>query len=758
MKEAMALLRYRLSADAVTPRRQHIAVPQVVTSSWPQHWQDGVALLALWLLVLAFFWRLITPDVAERQYYVNGDFTWKEQAQDTIGARSWAAGQLPLWNPTIYGGQPIAADSGSGVFYPIDILFDATAGAAGVSILRLEWRVVIDYLLATTLAYAFFRRVGGAVAPALGGTVLYTFGGYLTSYPPHQLDILETGTWLPLALLAVHQVVSAHSRARRQWAMLGGLALGLTFLAGHPQTALYVVYATAAYLVYQMTVRQIWRPALIEAGVATVVALGVSAIQLVPSLEFFPLSNRTTIPDAAARVGLAVPSLPGLILPHYADQAALYVGAGGLLLAAFGTWRRWRSGGGFWCGLGFAALLLGLGGQTPLYPIFAHLGLGLVRDQSRAVFLTSFAAATLATLGLAEVRRLSQSQAVLLLTALAVTAGSATTLVLRHLGDSLAGGTRDSPPLLRLGIGILVVLAVLAARHRQRGWRDLPILALVGLLAVDGMAVNWNNNLTRDPPAVDDGLPGTIRFLHTLPQPFRIATDGDGLIPANDLGKFDLATDQGYNDFRLAAVDELLTSTNLWRAWQLLDVHEFLTTRTFSSPYVLQQTEHGVHTYAISEMLPDVWAVWQYQVTAASRATLAAVLAPGFDPGQEVVLDQPPDLTIPPLPQHAQQVTEEVQSAQAVTITAQVDQAAILIRSSAYYPGWVVTVDGRRAPLLRADHALQAVAIPAGRHVVSFTFDPWSVKIGAGVTMLTVLGSMLGLWKLGRVPAASRRA
>jgi len=70
----------------------------------------------------------------------------------------------------------------------------------------------------------------------------------------------------------------------------------------------------------------------------------------------------------------------------------------------------------------------------------------------------------------------------------------------------------------------------------------------------------------------------------------------------------------------------------------------------------------------------------------------------------------------------------------------------------------VVTVDGRRAPLLRADHALQAVAIPAGRHVVSFTFDPWSVKIGAGVTMLTVLGSMLGLWKLGRVPAASRRA
>jgi len=96
-----------------------------------------------------------------------------------------------------------------------------------------------------------------------------------------------------------------------------------------------------------------------------------------------------------------------------------------------------------------------------------------------------------------------------------------------------------------------------------------------------------------------------------------------------------------------------------------------------------------------------------------------------------------------------------VTSAEAVTITAQVDQPAILVRSSAYYPGWVVTIDGQRAPLLRADHALQAVAIPAGRHVVSFTFDPWSVKAGAALTALTILGCVLGLWRLGRRPALS---
>jgi hypothetical protein len=755
VKEAVALLRSPALASAVWPAKAGIAVPRFLHESWPRHWRDGLALVVLWLLVLTFFWRLITPDVAERQYYVNGDFTWKEQAQDTIGSRSWAAGQLPLWNPTIYGGQPIAADSGSGIFYPIDILFDATAGSAGVSLLRLEWRVVLDYMLATTLAYAFFRRISGAVLPALGGAVLFAFSGYLTSYPPHQLDILETGTWLPLALLAVHQVVSEAGRARRRWAMLGGLALGLTLLAGHPQTALYVVDATIAYLVYQMATRRIWRPVLPEAGIAMLIALGLGAIQLVPSLEFFPLSNRTSIPDAAARAGLAIPSLPGLVLPHYADQAALYVGAGGLILAAFGAWRRRRQAGGFWFVLGIVAFLLALGGQTPLYPVFAHLGFGLIRDQSRAVFLISFAVATLATFGLAEIRQLHRPQGILLLTALAVTAGPVATLVLHRLNDSLAGGAQDAPALLRAELGALVVLAGLLAHRRARWSPQLPLLALIALLAVDAMAVNWNNNLTRQRPAPADGLPSTITFLRTLPQPFRIATDGDGLIPANDIGTYGLATDQGYNDFRLSAVNALLTSSNLWRTWQLLDVHEFLTTRTFGAPYTLQQTDHGVHTYAVAGTLPNVWAVWRYQVTANSPASLAAVLAPGFDPGQEVVLDRPPDLAIPPLPQHAQQISEVVTSAEAVTITAQVDQPAILVRSSAYYPGWVVTIDGQRAPLLRADHALQAVAIPAGRHVVSFTFDPWSVKAGAALTALTILGCVLGLWRLGRRPALS---
>jgi hypothetical protein len=186
-------------------------------------------------------------------------------------------------------------------------------------------------------------------------------------------------------------------------------------------------------------------------------------------------------------------------------------------------------------------------------------------------------------MGLVEAQRMHRPQVVLLLAALAVTAGPAVTLLLHAHSSPLAGGTRDAPALLRGGLCALVAVGALVDGRRPSG--HLAILALLALVGVDGMAVNWNNNLTNQPPAVDDGLPSTVAFLRTLPPPFRIATDGDQIIPADDFGKFDLATDQGYNDFRLAAVDDLITSTNLWRAWQLLDVHEFLTTRTFGSPY-----------------------------------------------------------------------------------------------------------------------------------------------------------------------------
>jgi uncharacterized membrane protein YfhO len=53
-------------------------------------------------------------------------------------------------------------------------------------------------------------------------------------------------------------------------------------------------------------------------------------------------------------------------------------------------------------------------------------------------------------------------------------------------------------------------------------------------------------------------------------------------------------------------------------------------------------------------------------------------------------------------------------------------------------PGWKVTVDGREAPLLRANVAFRGVALPAGRHVVEQVYRPPSILLGLAVSAVAL--------------------
>ncbi|MCH7911179.1 MAG: YfhO family protein [Candidatus Hydrogenedentes bacterium] len=63
----------------------------------------------------------------------------------------------------------------------------------------------------------------------------------------------------------------------------------------------------------------------------------------------------------------------------------------------------------------------------------------------------------------------------------------------------------------------------------------------------------------------------------------------------------------------------------------------------------------------------------------------------------------------------------------------------ILVMADAYYPGWKATVDGDPAEVFPVDGAFRGVFVPQGTQTVIIFYDPASVKIGLGITIVAAL-------------------
>ncbi len=74
-----------------------------------------------------------------------------------------------------------------------------------------------------------------------------------------------------------------------------------------------------------------------------------------------------------------------------------------------------------------------------------------------------------------------------------------------------------------------------------------------------------------------------------------------------------------------------------------------------------------------------------------------------------------------------------------VVIETVADKDAFLYVGDTYYPGWKAYINGQETPILRANLAFRAVAVPPGRHTVIFRYIPLSFYGGMALTFLGFL-------------------
>jgi hypothetical protein len=161
-----------------------------------------------------------------------------------------------------------------------------------------------------------------------------------------------------------------------------------------------------------------------------------------------------------------------------------------------------------------------------------------------------------------------------------------------------------------------------------------------------------------------------------------------------------------------------------------------------------------VYEYALSLPRATLVGDWALEPDAA-RSVIDSVTAVAHNPATFTWLDRDPGV-----PSGAR---DSVGSAQVtkyklheVEVEVNARRPAVLRLADLYYPDWKVFVDGKHETLLRADHALRAVAVPAGKHTVLFKFESGAFKAGLWVSIVSTLLSLallgVGAW-LERRPA-----
>ncbi|MFB0535944.1 MAG: YfhO family protein [Anaerolineae bacterium] len=751
----------------------------------------GVVLL-LACLCLFFFWRIITPNLANRGSFPEGDFADQFYAFGVYEVQRLFSGQLPLWNPYTFSGQPFLADVQSAIFYPPSLITLLLSLPQGFSLFALELEAIFHFFLAGLFTYLLAKRLLRDRQAALISSLVFTFGGYLTSYPSQQLAILETDVWLPLILLlldigleqfapAGFVVQSPDCRianpARAEKFSLSvvllpitsaGLAFGLALLAGHPQSAMYVFYVSAIYFAFRVYTNRVrWQPAVMAFGLFALLGFGLAAAQLLPSLEYMRLSSRAQANYSEMSGGFPRQDPIQLLLPGSVSiMSPLYVGILPLFLACLAPllkrnrYESVRSGGFgreviFWACLALGALLLSFGGNTFTYSLFYLFapGFALFRSQERAAFVFSFSLALLAGYG---VRLLIQAMPKPVKARfrgfyrflMYLGWGALGLVLLTFYGFVDTGqvtGSAFSDALERsilLVILLTLSLGLLYLRLRRIVRERLLVGLFVVLIVFDLFTVNWDNNFQETRPEEQYGPTLLTQILQGDEEVFRVYNEWR--LPGNYGCVYGLEDIWGASPLYVGRYEELVYKLPTERVWQLLNVKYVITWRKVLVPEteVLYEEPKGLdktYLHRLDEYWPRAFVVHQVEVIEDGEQVLERLGEPEFDPRRVAILPHSPDLALPSQVEGESPVV--ILERQPERMVLEVDMAAdgLLVLSEVYYPGWRAYADGEEVPIYRADHVLRAMPLRAGHHRVEMVFDPLWPKVGLAVSGVTLL-------------------
>lgn len=733
--------------------------------------------LALAIAVLLFYWKLFFPSqftLLDGVEAVRQGYSWLH-----FWMRSVRAGSLPMWDPYALAGYSFPGEMQTGAFYPLYFLLLLLPLNSDGLMSSMQYNCVIlsAHVLATLFMFALAREFKLSHFAPFISAFCFSVGSFTGRVTwPHMLG---SSIWLPLIFLFLLRALNASELARRlAYSLLSGCVLGLSLLAGGLHIAMaqtIVVLTAAAYYAVscraeskQRIVNPVFLRSAQVAGTIVLAGFCVASVQLLsshiyasrsirflgpfalPSLQIIPYVNLTG--SEISTVGLLSVLFPLADGLGKGEIWSPYIGALPFLFACIAIAKCWSS---LWvrylAGLSLLAMLYAMGENSVLHGLVYALipWIWMAREATRFIYLTGFGLAVLAGFGVDafSVRSLPETfWSVLRIALTRVMLGCVIVL-----GCTMVW---PRPGLFWILYSVLLILAAcgtlrfgLAKHYVSPSWRWVAI----GLIFFDLGAFNWTvsdkiaaDRENRNDLSVLTSLKGVAQFLKSRPGVFRASVLRD---PAPNLGDaFGVQTTAGAG----------VTFDNYFDAvrgnLELLNSKYFIRPATFGDPNpVYQDTAWKI--YENRKAFPRSWLVHESKVEPDDSKVFRSLGQSNLDLHKFAFVSAPLPSEIRAESQGAgEAVSIRSYEANRITTVVHAEKPALLVFSELFCPGWYATVNGKEAPIYRANGAFRSVLVPGGDSTVELRYRPWPVYIGSVLCVATCLTTVLSFVLLRRKP------
>lgn len=350
-------------------------------------------------------WKIGIPhkpigDDQIRIFYPERTFANKMLAKKTI----------PLWNPYNFAGTPFLADFQSAIFYPLNILYFFLPQIAAWSIL-----LFIQPIMAAFFMYLFLNLFRLKKPSIWLGTISFGFSGFMLVWSQENAVVAQSALWLPLVLFGIERYLNTK---KNLYYLVAIVALTCSLLAGFFQITFYIFAFSFLYGLFRIkTLKLPFFQYAFKIICIYIFSISLSAIQLLPSIEAFLESPRSTSSAwyLFERYLLPVTHALNAFIPDifgnpgaynffgrgFYRETILYAGLIPFVLAIYASFKtKINPIIGFFTLAAFFSFFLTL--DLPFTRWFFHLPLPLLPTflPSRILFLTSFSIATLSSFGL----------------------------------------------------------------------------------------------------------------------------------------------------------------------------------------------------------------------------------------------------------------------------------------------------------------------------------------------------------------------